>query len=247
MKALPRPKAIIFDLDDTLIISDATVRQAWNEACERYARKHPPLDPETIFQAIREVAIWFWSDPTRHREGRNNMGRTRRELVLKAFENLEIDDPEGALGMADWFSERRYEMIELFPGALETLKDVRKAGLGLGLLTNGEALMQRRKIDQFQLASYFDVIQIEGEKGIGKPEPEAYRMILESLQVAPEEAWIVGDNLEWEVIAPQSLGIRAIWQNYYKRQISDPSIKPDWILDDISQFSQVLELSLNNA
>ena len=55
-------------------------------------------------------------------------------------------------------------------------------------------------------------ILLEGEAGVGKPEPEAYLRALDALQSRPNETWMVGDNLEWEVAAPQKLGIFAIWR-----------------------------------
>ena len=243
---LTKPKAIIFDLDDTLIMSDGTVRNTWEEVCKKYETTHPEINREELFQKIREIAIWYWSDETRHREGRNNMDQTRRAIAIKAFDQLGLDDKEGAIAMADEFSELRYSKLELFPGSLELLKMIQQAEIKLGMLTNGEAKMQRRKIEQFDLAPYFDVIQIEGEAGIGKPEAGAYQKILDSLGTTADETWIVGDNLEWEVIAPQQLGITAIWHNYYQKEITKPDIVPDRTLSVIAELAAVLTESLGN-
>ena len=62
-----------------------------------------------------------------------------------------------------------------------------------------------------RLTHRFDHIQIEGEHGFGKPEERAYLHAMQALGVAAPETWMVGDNLEWEVVAPQRLGIYAIW------------------------------------
>nr|WP_245976406.1 HAD hydrolase-like protein [Paenibacillus prosopidis] len=40
-----------------------------------------------------------------------------------------------------------------------------------------------------------------------------YHHAVNQLSVKPEEAWMVGDNFEWEVIAPQQIGIKGIWIN----------------------------------
>src|SRR5262249_50243342 len=61
------------------------------------------------------------------------------------------------------------------------------------------------------LGRYFDVILIEGEFGTGKPDEAVYRHVLERLGVVPKEAWMVGDHFEWDVAAPQRLGLRGIW------------------------------------
>jgi putative hydrolase of the HAD superfamily len=81
-------------------------------------------------------------------------------------------------------------------------------------LTNGAAQAQRPKVARFDLARRFDHTQIEGEVGFGKPEERAYRHALQALAVEPHQAWMVGDNLEWEVRAPQRLGIFAIGHDH---------------------------------
>jgi FMN phosphatase YigB (HAD superfamily) len=43
----------------------------------------------------------------------------------------------------------------------------------------------------------------------------AYTHAMEVLGVGPHETWMVGDNLEWEIVAPQRLGIYAIWHDGY--------------------------------
>ena len=47
--------------------------------------------------------------------------------------------------------------------------------------------------------------------GVGKPEEIVYRYALSKLKVKPEDAWMVGDNLEWDVAAPQRLGLHGVW------------------------------------
>jgi len=81
----------------------------------------------------------------------------------------------------------------------------------LALVTNGRGETQRAKIERFDLAGFFDHIQIEGEFGRGKPEPDVYHHALGKLGCPAREAWMVGDNLEWEVVTPQRLGLRGIW------------------------------------
>ena len=83
----------------------------------------------------------------------------------------------------------------------------------LALITNGAASAQRRKIELHQLAPYFEVVIVEGEFGLGKPDPRVYQHALAMLQLAPQQVWMVGDNLEWEVAAPQRLGIHGVWMD----------------------------------
>ncbi|WP_425463915.1 HAD family hydrolase [Paenibacillus taihuensis] len=59
----------------------------------------------------------------------------------------------------------------------------------------------------------FDCILIEEEFGHGKPDHFIYQHALNQLDTCADETWMVGDNYEWEIDAPQQLGIRGIWVN----------------------------------
>src|SRR5262249_8711213 len=123
--------------------------------------------------------------------------------------------PALASRMAQRFHAIREAEMCLFPGACETLDRLKEQGVRLALITNGAAEPQRAKIVRFALEHHFEHIQIEGEHGFGKPEARAYTHAMQVLGVGPAETWMVGDNLEWEVAAPQRLGIHAIWCDAY--------------------------------
>ena len=202
------PTAILFDLDDTLLRAYANAEAAWASVAEELAARLHPFAPGAVARAIQAHAREFWANPERHRYWRQRLYESRREVVRQALPALA---PEIAELVADRFSARRDEEMRLHPGAVETLDALRARGVRLGLLTNGAAEPQRAKLARFALERCFDHIQIEGEHGFGKPEERAYRHALDVLEVTPGETWMVGDNLEWEVAAPQRLGIHAIW------------------------------------
>jgi putative hydrolase of the HAD superfamily len=116
-----------------------------------------------------------------------------------------------ATAIARDYAARRREAMRLYPEARTVLDALRARGVPLALVTNGDALQQRDKITRHDLARYFDAILIEGEFGCGKPEERVYREVLQQLGVAPEGVCMVGDNLEWDVLAPQRLGLAGIW------------------------------------
>ena len=88
-----------------------------------------------------------------------------------------------------------------------------------------------QRFREFGLQPFFEHVQIEGEHGFGKPEERAYLHAMSGLNSMPEETWIVGDNLVWEVEAPQRLGIFSIWYDGEGNGLpSDTIIKPDRIV-----------------
>ena len=125
----------------------------------------------------------------------------------------------------------------LFDGALHTLRTLKNEGVTMALITNGAEEKQRRKIERFDLAPYFQTILIEGEVGFGKPEAAVYNLALDAMNLSPTEVWFVGDNLEWDVAAPQRLGIFSIWNDYRHQGLPASAVTiPDRIIHSISEL-----------
>jgi putative hydrolase of the HAD superfamily len=128
-------------------------------------------------------------------------------------------------------------VTDFFPGARETIEMLKARGVLLALVTNGGSATQRAKIERFSLAPLFDHIQIEGEHDFGKPDESAYLHAMSVLGVEAHETWMVGDNLEWEVAAPQRLGIFAIWHDGFGKGLPKGStVRPDRIIRAISEL-----------
>ncbi len=231
------PKGILFDLDDTIVAFDAVAEPTWRRLCRHHADESGLVTPERLFAAIDEVRRWYWSDPGRHKAGRQDLHTARRKIVSLAFERLGVDAPALARKLADDYSTQREEAVHFFPGAEEALQKLAGRGVSLALITNGEARKQRRKVERFRLERFFRTILIEGELGYGKPEERVYRLALEKLGLAPSEVWSVGDHLEWDVAAPQRLGIFSVWNDLRKEGLPpSSSVMPDRIIHGISEL-----------
>ena len=205
------PKAVLLDLDDTILDDSGHAARCWGEACSVHASELGGLDPSVLREAIERVRTWYWSDAERHRVGRLDLLAAYREVVGMACEEVGLGRSTTAEKIAAHYRARRDEEIRPFPDAVETVRWLRDGGCRLALLTNGAGAPQRSKIERFGLAELFDAILIEGELGFGKPDPRVYVRALAELGAEPAQAWMVGDNLEWDVAAPQRQGIQGIW------------------------------------
>jgi putative hydrolase of the HAD superfamily len=236
------PRAILFDLDDTILQAYGRPGAAWLAVAEEFAADLGPLSPTQVAQAVVAFARDFWADAERHRIWRVQLGAARRQVVAGGLAQLAAaghppPSPAVAHRMADRFSAHRDEQMGLFPDAHRVVDALKGHGVLLGLVTNGAADAQRAKIERFDLAHRFDHIQIEGEHGFGKPEERAYLHAMHSLGVQAAETWMVGDNLEWEVVAPQRLGIYAIWCDPERNGLpAQSTVKPDRIIRTLSEL-----------
>lgn len=230
MNALPLPGFLLLDMDDTILADDAQSNECWWEVATRFAPRVGAPPPE-LRETIRAVSRWHWSDPERHRRGRLNLLATREYVVGEVLRRMGKDDGALAAEMAAVYSALRDERAAPFPGALEALQTLRERGLRMALLTNGQSSLQRRKIERFGLARFFDTIVIEGEFGCGKPDLRVFQHALAELGCAPAQAWMVGDNLEWDVAAPQRLGVFGVWHDYRRQGLpEDSQVRPDLVI-----------------
>ena len=230
-------KTLLVDLDDTLLDYSGGVDDCWTAACRTIAPAG--MDVASLVESVRTARRWFWDDPERHRRERVNMLGAWTKIVAHGFERLGTPNEALAAAIAEDFAARRWEVMRLFPGTVETLGRLRERGVTMALVTNGDKMQQRRKIERYDLARFFDVIQIEGEFGAGKPEEAVYRHVLERLGVPAREAWMVGDHFEWDVAAPQRLGMHGIWIDRERTGLpADAAVHPHRI---IKEFPEILE------
>ena len=236
------PRAILFDLDDTILVAFGPAQSQWQRTIAAFAGRLGPIEAQAVAGAIQAASTELWADPSRHKYWRHRIGDARRKIVVDAFAVLAAEGhpvPAQMVGdaLADAYNALHDEELAMFPDAHETLDKLKELGVKLALITNGAAEPQRAKVVRFALEHRFDHIQIEGEHGFGKPEERAYTHAMEVLGVAPRETWMVGDNLEWEVVGPQRLGIRAIWHDGYGAGLPPGcEIKPDRIIRRLSEL-----------
>jgi putative hydrolase of the HAD superfamily len=236
------PTAILFDLDDTLLIAFGPSQSQWRRTIAAFAGRLGPIEAQAVAAAIATASADLWADPSRHKYWRHRIDQVRRKIVADAFAALAVAGhpiPAQAVGdaMADAYNALHDEELAMFPDVHATLDRLKELGVKLALITNGAAGTQRAKVVRFALGHRFDHIQIEGEHGFGKPEERAYTHAMEVLGVRPHETWMVGDNLEWEVVGPQRLGIHAIWHDGYGVGLPPGcEIVPDRIIRRLSEL-----------
>jgi putative hydrolase of the HAD superfamily len=243
-----RPSAILFDLDDTILQCEGGDHlKLWMKSVEKFGHLFAGANPSAFFNEIRNVAEEFWNDPDRHRTGRLDIRKTRHNIVSKAARNLNHPNDTGAVKLADHYHDTREFNVKPFSGALETLSHFRDTPIKTALITNGSSDVQRSKIDKFGLDRYFDLVLIEGEFGMGKPNHKVYSHIVSELGVTAEDSWIVGDNLVGEVSVPQQLGFFAVWNDHRGTGLpQDTDIVPDKIITAISELVGMVGIVKSN-
>ena len=238
--AVDLPRAMLIDMDDTILSAYGRPEIAWNHIAGEFADELAPVPPQEVAAAVLKFARNFWS--TAEPLWRLKLDEARRLTVQGGFDALAAagharlpDDL--AARIANRFTAYREEEMFVFPGAHEAIDELKARGVRLALVTNGAAETQRAKVERFAFTHRFDHIQIEGEHGFGKPEERAYLHAMEALGVNAADTWMVGDNLEWEIVAPQRLGIYSIWMDVHGEGLPPQSpVKPDRIIRSLGEL-----------
>ncbi|RYG44773.1 HAD family hydrolase, partial [bacterium] len=128
------PKAILFDLDDTILSMggrEALVLSVVGEFAEEIA---PIPVPEPAAE-IEGAFLEFWAAPGRYAEWRTRVLEARTKVVERLFTERQLD-LDLARRVALRFHERREtDRDRLFPGAVATLEELRRRGVRLALVT----------------------------------------------------------------------------------------------------------------
>jgi len=231
------PPVLLLDLDDTILRFDAGQPNFWQLAVRSHLPGH--TDHAALLAAIEAEARAFWAPPERAFWGRQNMQAARRLIAVEALVGAGVD-LDVCHRIADQMTEQKEAEVRPFDGALETLERLRERGHRLALLTNGSVLFQRRKLARFGLEPCFERVLIEGELGYGKPDRRVFETALEALGVAPEEAWMIGDNLEADIGGAQAVGITGVWIDAHGSGL--PATPPALPQRRILRLSDLLEL-----
>src|ERR1700688_3909515 len=234
------PRAMLIDMDDTILSAYGRPDIAWNKVAAEFSGEFAPLSPQQVAAAILDSARRFWASA--EAEWRLKLAEARHEVVKGGFAALAAAGRTAlpidlAIRLADRFTAYREEEMFVFPGAHDAIDALKAHGVKLALVTNGAADTQRAKVELFALTHRFDHIQIEGEHGFGKPDERPYRHAMQALGVTAPETWMIGDNLEWEIEAPQRLGIYAIWMDTHSDGLpADTTVKPDRIIRSLTEL-----------
>jgi putative hydrolase of the HAD superfamily len=95
------------------------------------------------------------------------------------------------------------------PGALETVRELRRRGYRTGVVSNADGRV-RALLDTAGFSPYLEVVIDSSEVGVEKPDPRIFLAATERLGIAPERCAYVGDIYAIDVVGARAAGMRAI-------------------------------------
>lgn len=219
------PKAVLFDLDATLVDRRASLARAGETIYRRFSERLRATNAQSIIEILWRI-------------------EASRMPIQAALHAIFAEAPWQP---APSFEEFQEHYDAEYPGCAvpmagmhETLDALRSRGIRLGLITNGGVKVQGGKIRALGLPNYLDSVCISAARGYKKPDREIFEMALAELGTSPEDAWFVGDNPECDVMGAQDAGMTPIWmRGYYTwpEGVPEPALKIDSLREIVELLS----------
>lgn len=196
-------KAVLFDLDDTILDTYALHKEKEDAYLAYVASRLPQIPKEAIAGKLQAL--------DREAFGSHSVSRERLHAVV-----AHLAEAYGLESASIFYDGKpiimsTYETApEFLPGAMITLQTFRQAAEKLGVVTHADEAWTNLKLDQRDIRKYFDTVMTADPfkyKG-----PEDWKRAIDALGVRPEHVLVIGDNLNGDVRAAQSVGVKyAVW------------------------------------
>ena len=214
---------MLFDLDDTLLNRDHAVDTMFLIVLEKC---YEDVNHSTINEMLQKFKEYD------HRE----YGKNDKINVLESF--FEEFPPKYRLprnNIQDFWDTNFPLCFSIDPNTINIVNTI-KMHVKVAIITNGSTQRQKAKILNTNLNSYFDTVIISEEEGFAKPDKRIFEIALNKLNVHPEDALFVGDDIEKDIGGCQTAHIMGIWFNPHMKK-NDTEITP---YDEIDTLDKLL-------
>ncbi|GLC90272.1 HAD family hydrolase [Lysinibacillus piscis] len=216
-------KAVVFDLDGTLLNRDASLI-AFVE--HQYHRLEKFLDHIPKEQYINRFITL------------DNHGYTWKDKVYtQLITEFNIQHLSTEQLLADYIQQFQHHCIA-FPNLVKLFQQLKQLDIKLGIITNGIGQFQMSNIQALGIDLYVDTILISEWEGIKKPDAEIFIRALHKLHVTADESVFVGDHPINDVQAAQLVGMTSIWKSNSQWQ----DVQADFIINDLLEIIPIVKM-----
>jgi HAD superfamily hydrolase (TIGR01549 family) len=230
-------QAVVFDWGGTLSeFADIELYDMWKLAAAHLARATGRAEDELTAQLLAAELRYWEGVKAAQRTG------TLREILDAESKALGLDVTEAVVSEA---AQRHLDAwtphIRHHADAVPTLGVLRASGLKLGLLSNTHwpEAFHEHFLARDGLLQLLDVRAYTSNMSHSKPHRDAFLHVLGRLNVAPEDAVMVGDRPIDDVWGAQQVGMRGVWRPHSGSPPLE-HVQPDGVIRDLAELPELL-------
>ncbi len=214
-----RFRAVVFDLDGTLIDSAPDIADALNMVMAELGRV-----------GFTEAGV------------RKMVGDGWAGLLGRAMNGTGGPPGRGMAWVEDRFrahyAPRSTRLSSLYPTARETVEALHGDGVALGVCTNKRQAATDIVVEGFGLGPYMGAV-VGGDTGVSKPDPRHIGAVLEKLGIDPGDAVMVGDS-KADLDAARGLAMPCVLVRYGYTAVPVEELGGDRLIDRMAELHDVL-------
>ena len=225
-------KAIIFDLDNTLLDFVKMKQFAVKAAITAMIEAGLNVDEEKAYKDIFDLYV---------SKGWEN------QQVFDDYLNQTVGNVSNKILAAGIVSYRRAREATLlvYPNVNKTLIELIKMGIQLSVVSDAPSREAWMRLYYLNLHHDFDPVLTFDDTGVRKPSPEPFKMALKKINAQPDEALMIGDWPERDVVGAKQIGIKTIFARYGDT-FGTVDSGADWDVNDIYELVDIVK-ELNSA
>lgn len=215
-------KAVLFDLDGTLLNRDESLKIFAYKQYERLFDLIGHIPKETYITRFIQLDSrgYVWKD------------KVYRQLV-EEFGITKITSEEL---LDDYVNEFKHCCVP-FDNLLSMLEELKKRNMLIGMITNGYGQFQLDNIKALGIENYFQTILVSEWEDVKKPDSQIFIRAAGKLGVLPNECVFMGDHPENDVQGATNVGMIGIW----KKDIQWTDVQAEYVVDDLMEIPAIID------
>ncbi|HVO74473.1 MAG TPA: TIGR02253 family HAD-type hydrolase [Ignavibacteriaceae bacterium] len=219
-------RAVVFDLDNTLVDFMKMKKRAIEEAIPAMVDAGLEITPEVSQKIIDEI----------YKEQGIEYQQVFDEFLNRVLHK--VDYKILSAGIVAYRRAREASLIP-YPHVYSTLNKLLKLGIKMGILSDAPVKEAWLRLAYLNFHHIVDAVVTFDETGVKKPDPAPFKMILERLNVNPQEAIMVGDWVERDIVGAAKMGMKTAFAKYGDT-FNTENHNADFQLNDISELIDII-------
>ena len=167
----------------------------------------------------------------------------KNEFVAKVIQRAQTS-PKPIVSAAEDYGVKvpawRHDLEVLYPDTKELLQRLSQK-YKIGIIANQDFGAEQRLTD-FNVHQYINLVIASAEEGVAKPDLRIFQIALDRANCKPEEAIMVGDRIDNDIIPANKIGMTTVWIKQGFGSYAEPKTveeQPDYIVNSLAEITEV--------